>query len=457
MTQRSRIASVLGAPLAALSPDDIHALVAGRVREQIDLDFKETLYGNGESERRDLAGDVAALLNTVGGALILGVAEDDGAAASAPGVTLSDAEELRMRQILAGNLAPRALVSIHHVEERPGHGFYVIEVPRSADAPHAVRVGDGLRYPRRDGNGIRWLSETEVADAYSNRFAGARAQIDRLDAVHTEGTDALRRFGEGDTGVMIMSLVPDLPGELTLQRGVPETIGSWIRDKDHPFTDDQSQIEYYSPRASTAFRRVVVAQGVPDTGRPDGGYFQLHTDGSGFASFPFAWKGSEHGRQYFEPHRFFIEDEALVSTTAELLSILAGFALDHARAGGLAAVRVSLLLTDETGEEIPVQLVSFRGNQLLSRFRYEPLISDLPPAIDHTIDLEAVATSTLDLLLATRTITTDLFQALGRPSCWQIDPEGRIRALHIKRDNARQVQNWARRAGAEITDEPGTD
>lgn len=35
--------------------------------EAYDLDFKATLYGKSDKERRDLAGDVAALANTAGG------------------------------------------------------------------------------------------------------------------------------------------------------------------------------------------------------------------------------------------------------------------------------------------------------------------------------------------------------------------------------------------------------
>jgi hypothetical protein len=41
------------------------------------LDFKAALYGRGDSERRALAGDAAALADTAGGVIVLGVAEDD--------------------------------------------------------------------------------------------------------------------------------------------------------------------------------------------------------------------------------------------------------------------------------------------------------------------------------------------------------------------------------------------
>jgi predicted HTH transcriptional regulator len=55
-------------------------LVGNAVRKDVDLDFKETRYGKRDSEKRDLAGDVAALANTLGGALILGLKDEDGMA-----------------------------------------------------------------------------------------------------------------------------------------------------------------------------------------------------------------------------------------------------------------------------------------------------------------------------------------------------------------------------------------
>ncbi|MEH0580084.1 RNA-binding domain-containing protein [Streptomyces canus] len=41
------------------------------------MDLKGELYGGNDRAKRDLAGDAAALANTAGGVLLLGVAEDD--------------------------------------------------------------------------------------------------------------------------------------------------------------------------------------------------------------------------------------------------------------------------------------------------------------------------------------------------------------------------------------------
>lgn len=89
--------SVFGGQLEAVTADDIQSLVSNGVAESFHLDFKQTLYGRSDSDKRALTGDVAALANTAGGVIVMGVAEDDQArATAADGVNLSDAEKARM-------------------------------------------------------------------------------------------------------------------------------------------------------------------------------------------------------------------------------------------------------------------------------------------------------------------------------------------------------------------------
>jgi hypothetical protein len=45
--------------------------VDAQAQEAFDLDFKKARYGNSDSERRKLAGDVAAMANTAGGVILI--------------------------------------------------------------------------------------------------------------------------------------------------------------------------------------------------------------------------------------------------------------------------------------------------------------------------------------------------------------------------------------------------
>ncbi|MFF3314629.1 hypothetical protein ACFYV5_03845 [Streptomyces sp. NPDC003035] len=99
-----------------------------------------------------------------------------------PEVVLSDAEVLRVRNIVADQVHPLPTFDVRQIEdpERPGHGIFVIAVPRSPSAPHGVLVNEGLRYPRRNGASIIYLAEAEVAAAYQDRFARRQSRHEDL-------------------------------------------------------------------------------------------------------------------------------------------------------------------------------------------------------------------------------------------------------------------------------------
>jgi len=102
-----RLQAIFGADLDNVTAEHIRFIVENEVTEDFDLDFKSELYGSSDKAKHDLATDVAALASTAGGVVVLGVTEDEQArATAAPGVTLSDAETSRMRQIIASKVAP---------------------------------------------------------------------------------------------------------------------------------------------------------------------------------------------------------------------------------------------------------------------------------------------------------------------------------------------------------------
>jgi hypothetical protein len=94
VTMRSRrLEAAFGATLDAIDASHVRGLVSGAVREDFNLDFKQQMYGTSDADRRDLASDVAAMANSSGGVIVIGVAEDEHAqAAAAPGIAITDDE-----------------------------------------------------------------------------------------------------------------------------------------------------------------------------------------------------------------------------------------------------------------------------------------------------------------------------------------------------------------------------
>src|SRR5688572_6983205 len=90
-----QVETYFGSPLRLLVEATVDRLIAGGVREDLDLDVKQALYGNSDRDKRDLAGDVAAMANTIGGAIVFGIGEDDAVAVEPLPVALSVAPASR--------------------------------------------------------------------------------------------------------------------------------------------------------------------------------------------------------------------------------------------------------------------------------------------------------------------------------------------------------------------------
>jgi len=136
------------------------------------------------------------MANALGGVIFLGVtAERDGSwdRALRPGRGRGDSDA--PSRIEPHCPAPELQILRVESEQSGSVGYNLLVVPPSAWRPHAVRVGDSLRYPRRDGPRIRYLFETEVADAYRSRFAAEVSQGVRLAAVNVDGVERLDETG----------------------------------------------------------------------------------------------------------------------------------------------------------------------------------------------------------------------------------------------------------------------
>lgn len=230
-----RLDALLGVSIDAAEYGHFEALVSAQVSESFDLDFKAGLYDSAEKGKRDLAADVAALANTAGGLLVLGIAEDKQArAAAVPGVTISDDEIRRIHQIAAALVAPLPVFDVLPVGNpaEPGHGFLVIAVPPSPRAPHAVTVNDGLRFPVRHGTTTRYLSEPEVATAYRERFSRAHRTEERAGMIEANAAWRVKRAD--DHCWLLVSLVPDIPGDLLIDHAALEAAQRDVNDSRFP-------------------------------------------------------------------------------------------------------------------------------------------------------------------------------------------------------------------------------
>ncbi len=392
----ARLEALLGSELEQVQHSQLMTLISNQVAEAFDLDFKSEMYGSSDRDKRDAAIDVAALANTAGGLLILGIEEDDQARASAaPGVALSEADERRIRQIVGSNVVPMPAIDVLRIPDpaRAEHGLVLIAVPRSPLAPHAVLVNEGLRYPKRNGATTRYLSEPEVADAYRERFAAAQRQVDRAREIEA---DALNRLATTDDQMwIVVSLVPDLAGELVIDQAALNAARTELMGRQPLIMPTGA----HWLRISIGRRRLL-ADGTRDNSRM-ARYLStdLHDDGAGaFGAF------------------------VLIQGPPEVVRRQQPLRLGCRRGGFL----------DPLGSRI---------------------MTDAAPPSERVATLDGLAAGGRDLVSAAYLLASDVFQEFGWAEAAQLTRDGGVRLRYWNREWRPYVEQWAETAGISTTEE----
>jgi hypothetical protein len=160
--------------LDSVSPGEINQLVADKVREGRNLDYKRELPTGGNDPKKEFLADVTSFANGSGGTIVFGVTETKDASGKNTGIPDAvvglqvnfDAEILRLEQWLQTGVEPRL----------PGHRFHVVEtgsnckvivlvVRQSWLAPHMVATSDSRFYSRTSA-GKYSLDVAEIRTAF---------------------------------------------------------------------------------------------------------------------------------------------------------------------------------------------------------------------------------------------------------------------------------------------------
>lgn len=441
-----RLDALLGVRIDDVEARHLQALVTQRVPETFDLEYKAELYGSSESDKRSLATDVAALANTDGGLLVLGVVEDDQArAAQASGVSIAESECRRIFQVIGSQVVPLPVFDVLPVEDpaTPGDGFLLVAVARSPLGPHAVLVNEGLRYPRRNGAVIRCLSEPEVATAYRQRFAEAHRQIDRAHEIEQQ---ILSRLPTKDNRCwVIVSLVPDLPGELLINQATLRQVQQELRNQ-RPMVLPTSLAW---TQVAVGRRCLMVGDAMNNSLAASWLAADLHGDGAGV----FAVNASDlvrAARLGIAPDAAgdrWLHDEQVVNGILSGLRFLSLHARERAAAGGNGLVRVLLHPVDEGAVCLGIGDRNLMGlfNQAVARLPLEPAQCAAP--------LDSLTVDGPDLVATAYLLASELCQAFGQADVLQLTRGGQLRLPYWSQSWQQQVSAWAEAAGVTVSNE----
>jgi Putative DNA-binding domain len=155
---------------------DLQGLVSGVVPEGRLVEYKITLPGGSDNDKKEFLADVSSFANASGGDIVYGMREEQGAAAELVGLhpTNLDTERLRLEEIIRNGVSPRIPgLTIKVVPLQSSGAALIIRVPRSFAQPHMVTFKGSSRFYSRNSGGKYQPDVAELRTAFliSETFA----------------------------------------------------------------------------------------------------------------------------------------------------------------------------------------------------------------------------------------------------------------------------------------------
>ncbi|WP_053322557.1 helix-turn-helix domain-containing protein [Mariprofundus ferrooxydans] len=157
-------------PLQQIAEADIQDLLDNEVPEGRSLDYKLTLPGNSDADKKEFLADVSSFANAAGGHLVFGISEQGGIPTNIEGLSGVDldAEILRLENLVRDGIDPR-IPGLHMkaVERGDDAPVLIIHIPKSWMGPHMVTFKNTSKFHTRNSAGKYQMDVTEIRSAFS--------------------------------------------------------------------------------------------------------------------------------------------------------------------------------------------------------------------------------------------------------------------------------------------------
>jgi hypothetical protein len=185
--------------LEEIDKNDISNLIDNGVQENKNIEYKSSLPGNSDEDKKEFLADVSSFANAGGGDILYGITESKGLPVDALGIP-GDVDEaiLRLENILRDGLDPRIHgYKINKIEDFPKGPIIIIRIPISWISPHMVKFKNNSRFFTRNSAGKHQMDTTELRQAFTHSQQTAERMRNFRDA-------RLGKIFSGETPVKMM-------------------------------------------------------------------------------------------------------------------------------------------------------------------------------------------------------------------------------------------------------------
>lgn len=192
--------SLFNKPLESIKERDLQELLDNKVSEiRKTIEYKRSLPGNSDREKKEFLFDVSSFANTIGGDLIYGIKEKQGVPVEVCGLQGYDPDKeiLRLESIIRSGIAPRIYgVSSQPIPLEASGVVIIIRTPRSYALPHMVTFKGCSKFYSRNSGGKHPLDVSELRRLFAlSETTAERIRVFRL--------ERLGKIVSGETPVLL--------------------------------------------------------------------------------------------------------------------------------------------------------------------------------------------------------------------------------------------------------------
>ncbi|MEP7372344.1 MAG: ATP-binding protein [Chitinophagaceae bacterium] len=201
----------MGNVLVTFSLDYAYSLLANKVKEGKNIEFKKELNLNSDKDRKEFLADVSSFANADGGDLIFGIGTIDGVASVIEGISVSSTDELvlQLDSIVRTGIDPRLEgFSIETTSFSEGKQIILLKILKSFIGPHRVIYKNHDKYYSRGLAGKYQMDHDQLKAAFINRQDPSSQIQQNADRLVNDLISGIFPIPMGENAKLALHLIP---------------------------------------------------------------------------------------------------------------------------------------------------------------------------------------------------------------------------------------------------------